>query len=56
MSTLFAAGYDAFLEVGPGSVLTGLVKRIEPRAQTAHVSDRETLRALRDDGRYLEDA
>jgi [acyl-carrier-protein] S-malonyltransferase len=56
VSALFAAGYDAFLEVGPGAVLTGLVKRIEPRAQTARVSDVETLTALRADGRYLEDA
>ena len=56
VSTLYAAGYDAFLEVGPGAVLTGLVKRIEPQAQTARVSDMETLQALRDDGRYLEDA
>ena len=56
VSTLYAAGYDAFLEVGPGAVLTGLVKRIEPQVQTARVSDMETLQALRDDGRYLEDA
>jgi [acyl-carrier-protein] S-malonyltransferase len=56
VKTLFAQGYDSFLEVGPGAVLTGLVKRIEPKAQTAHVSDMETLVALRDDGRYLEDA
>jgi len=56
VNTLFAAGYDSFLEVGPGAVLTGLVKRIEPQAQTAHVSDMETLTALRQDGRYLEDA
>ena len=56
VSTLFAAGYDAFLEVGPGAVLTGLVKRIEPQAQTARVSDMETLTALRESGRYLEDA
>jgi [acyl-carrier-protein] S-malonyltransferase len=56
VSTLYAAGYDAFLEVGPGAVLTGLVKRIEPQAQTARVSDMETLTALRQDGRYLEDA
>jgi [acyl-carrier-protein] S-malonyltransferase len=55
VNTLFAAGYDSYLEVGPGAVLTGLVKRIEPRAQTARVSDLETLQALRDDGRYLED-
>ena len=56
VKTLYAQGYDSFLEVGPGAVLTGLVKRIEPQAQTAHVSDMETLVALRDDGRYLEDA
>jgi [acyl-carrier-protein] S-malonyltransferase len=54
--TLYAAGYDAFLEVGPGAVLSGLVKRIEPQAQTARVSDMETLTALRESGRYLEDA
>jgi [acyl-carrier-protein] S-malonyltransferase len=56
VKTLYAQGYDSFLEVGPGAVLTGLVKRIEPQAQTAHVSDMETLLALRDDGRYLEEA
>lgn len=56
VSALCAAGYDSFLEVGPGAVLAGLVKRIEPQAQTARVSDMETLLALRADGRYLEDA
>jgi [acyl-carrier-protein] S-malonyltransferase len=56
VSALYAAGYDSFLEVGPGAVLTGLVRRIEPQAQTARVSDAETLLALRADGRYLEDA
>jgi [acyl-carrier-protein] S-malonyltransferase len=56
VKTLYAAGYDSFLEIGPGAVLSGLVKRIEPRAQTSRVSDMETLTALREDGRYLEDA
>jgi [acyl-carrier-protein] S-malonyltransferase len=56
VKALCAAGYDSFLEVGPGAVLTGLVKRIEPQALTARVSDMETLLALRQDGRYLEDA
>jgi [acyl-carrier-protein] S-malonyltransferase len=56
VSTLYAQGYDSFLEVGPGAVLAGLVKRIEPQAQVARVSDMETLLGLRDDGRYLEDA
>ena len=55
VKTLYEQGYDSFLEVGPGAVLTGLVKRIEPQAQTARVADMETLQALRDDGRYLED-
>jgi [acyl-carrier-protein] S-malonyltransferase len=54
VKTLYGQGYDAFLEVGPGAVLTGLVKRIEPQAQTANVSGMETLLALREDGRYLE--
>jgi [acyl-carrier-protein] S-malonyltransferase len=56
VSSLFAAGYDSFLEVGPGSVLSGLARRIEPRAEVARVSDAETLAALRLDGRYLEEA
>jgi [acyl-carrier-protein] S-malonyltransferase len=56
VKTLCAEGYDSFLEVGPGAVLTGLVKRIEPQAQTARVSDMETLTALRESGLYLEDA
>ena len=56
VKTLYAAGYDSFLEVGPGAVLTGLVKRIEPDARTASVSDMETLQTLRADGGYLEDA
>jgi len=54
VKALHAAGYDAFLEVGPGSVLGGLVRRIVPEASVSRVSDAETLAALRNDGRYLE--
>lgn len=54
VKALHAAGYDAFLEVGPGGVLGGLVRRIVPEASVARVSDAETLAALRNDGRYLE--
>jgi len=43
---LRAAGYDSFLEAGPGSVLGGLVKRIDPEAATASVGDRESVAAL----------
>jgi [acyl-carrier-protein] S-malonyltransferase len=54
VNALHGAGYDAFLEVGPGSVLSGLVRRTVPQATVASVSDVETLTALRGDGRYLE--
>lgn len=36
-------GATAFVEFGPGNVLTGLVKRILPEAVTANVSDVKTL-------------
>lgn len=41
-----AGGEDAsaFIEFGPGNVLTGLVKRILPNATTGNVSDESTLR------------
>ena len=37
-------GATAFVEFGPGTVLTGLVKRILPNAKTANVTDEPTLR------------
>ena len=37
-------GASAFVEFGPGNVLTGLVKRILPEATTGNVSDEATLR------------
>lgn len=40
-------GATTFIEFGPGSVLTGLVKRIVPEATTANVSDPATLEAAR---------
>jgi [acyl-carrier-protein] S-malonyltransferase len=36
-------GATAFVEFGPGNVLTGLARRILPDARTANVSDLETL-------------
>lgn len=40
-----AMGATAFVEFGPGNVLTGLVKRILPDARTANVSDPSSLEA-----------
>jgi malonyl CoA-acyl carrier protein transacylase len=37
-------GATAFVEFGPGNVLTGLAKRIVASATTANVSDETTLR------------
>jgi [acyl-carrier-protein] S-malonyltransferase len=37
-------GASVFIEFGPGSVLTGLVKRILPNVVTGNVSDESTLR------------
>jgi [acyl-carrier-protein] S-malonyltransferase len=37
-------GASAFVEFGPGTVLTGLIKRILPDSRTGNVSDESTLR------------
>ena len=36
-----------FVEVGPGTVLSGLIKRILPEAVTLNVSDPKSLEATR---------
>jgi [acyl-carrier-protein] S-malonyltransferase len=36
-------GIDTFIEVGPGKVLCGLIRRIEPSAKLFNVEDTESL-------------
>jgi [acyl-carrier-protein] S-malonyltransferase len=40
---LLDLGVDTFLEIGPGNVLSGLVKRVHRRAKTFPINDPESL-------------
>lgn len=46
ISRMVADGFDTFLEVGPGSVLSGLVRRIAPGVKTVPVGKAEQIEAL----------
>lgn len=39
-------GIESFIEIGPGKVLTGLVKRIDPSVEAMNVEDIKTLKKL----------
>ncbi len=41
-----ANGVDTFIEIGPGKVLTGLVRRIAKDAKTVNLSDMASIKAL----------
>src|SRR5512146_797376 len=43
VQTLKAAGADLYVEVGPGKVLCGLLKQIDPTLKTTHVEDAASL-------------
>ncbi|MGN0977139.1 MAG: ACP S-malonyltransferase [Faecousia sp.] len=43
---MIASGADTFVEVGPGNVLQGLIKKIDPTVRTFGVSDGETLHTV----------
>ncbi len=45
IKTMMSLGVKTFVEVGPGSVLTGLIKRIASDAATQNVQDPQTLEA-----------
>lgn len=44
---LTALGVNSYIELGPGKVLSGLVKRIDKEASTANVEDLISLKALK---------
>ncbi len=43
IKVIVESGVNAFIEVGPGKVLSGLIKRIEPEAKIFNVEDRDSL-------------
>jgi len=46
MERLLADGVDEFYEIGPGRVLTGLMKRINRKTKVTNISDLSSLKAL----------
>lgn len=43
IETMKAMGIDTIVEIGPGKVLTGFIKKIDKELKMVHVEDRETL-------------
>ena len=46
IQVIVAHGVNHFIEIGPGKVLAGLVKRIDKSVNTSNVSDPDSLKAL----------
>jgi [acyl-carrier-protein] S-malonyltransferase len=46
MERLLADGVEEFYEIGPGRVLTGLMKRIQRKAKVTNISDAASLKAV----------
>jgi [acyl-carrier-protein] S-malonyltransferase len=45
---MMGAGVSTFIEIGPGQVLSGLIKRISKQAQTLNVGDAESISIMRE--------
>ncbi len=46
MRKMIEEGIELFLEIGPGKVLSGLIKRIDSKMQTANLEDLHTLKKV----------
>ncbi len=46
IEVMIAKGVTTFFEIGPGDVLTGLIKRISPGAQTFNINNMESLSGI----------
>ncbi len=46
VETMISRGVTTFFEMGPGNVLTGLIKRISPGAQTFNINSVESIQSI----------
>lgn len=46
MRRMIEEGIDQVLEIGPGKILTGLMKRIDPKVETKNIEDIESLKKI----------
>jgi [acyl-carrier-protein] S-malonyltransferase len=46
MEKMIGKGIEQVLEIGPGKVLSGLMKHIDPRIETKNLEDIQTLKKI----------
>jgi len=46
MRRMVEEGIEEVLEIGPGKVLSGLMKRIDPKVETKNIEDMESLKKI----------